>query len=67
LATPIFGKLGIPAEALDEVRRGIEAQVPMKRFGRPEEIAKTALFLASADSSFLLGTEIVADGGLAQL
>ena len=42
-------------------------QVPMKRFGRPEEIAKTALFLASADSSFLLGTEIVADGGMSQL
>ena len=39
----------------------------MKRFGRPEEIAKTALFLASADSSFLLGAEIVADGGLAQI
>ena len=67
VATPIFGKLGIPAEALDEVRRGIEAQVPMKRFGRPEEIAKAALFLASSDSSFLLGSEIVADGGLSQL
>jgi NAD(P)-dependent dehydrogenase (short-subunit alcohol dehydrogenase family) len=39
----------------------------VKRFGRPEEIAKTALFLASSDSSFLLGTEIVADGGMTQL
>jgi NAD(P)-dependent dehydrogenase (short-subunit alcohol dehydrogenase family) len=39
----------------------------MKRFGRPEEIAKTALFLASSDSSFLLGTEIIADGGMSQL
>lgn len=34
---------------------------------RPEEIAKTALFLASSHSSFLLGTEIVADGGMSQL
>lgn len=42
-------------------------EVPMKRFGRPEEIAKTVLFLASSDSSFLLGTEIVADGGMSQL
>jgi NAD(P)-dependent dehydrogenase (short-subunit alcohol dehydrogenase family) len=39
----------------------------MKRFGRPEEIAKTVLFLASDDSSFLLGTEIIADGGMSQL
>jgi NAD(P)-dependent dehydrogenase (short-subunit alcohol dehydrogenase family) len=67
ITTPIFGRLGIPAELLDETRRSIEAQVPMKRFGRAEEIAKTALFLASSDSSFLLGSEIVADGGLSQL
>jgi NAD(P)-dependent dehydrogenase (short-subunit alcohol dehydrogenase family) len=67
VATPIFDRLGIPAAALDETRRSIESMVPMKRFGRPEEIAKTALFLASSDSSFLLGTEIVADGGMTGL
>ena len=65
--TPIFGKLGMAAEALDETLKYIKAQVPMKRFGRPEEIAKTVLFLASDDSSFLLGTEIVADGGMSRL
>jgi NAD(P)-dependent dehydrogenase (short-subunit alcohol dehydrogenase family) len=47
--------------------QSIQDQVPMKRFGLPEEIAKTVLFLASSDSSFLLGTEIVADGGMSQL
>lgn len=67
VATPIFGKLGIAADALDEVVKNVQTQVPMKRFGRPEEIAKTVLFLASDDSSFLLGTEIVADGGMSQL
>jgi len=67
VTTPIFGRLGLPPEALQEVARNIEAQVPMKRFGRPEEIAKTVLFLASSDSSFLLGTEIIADGGMSQL
>jgi NAD(P)-dependent dehydrogenase (short-subunit alcohol dehydrogenase family) len=67
VATPIFDRLGIPAEALEQTRQAIASQVPMKRFGRPEEIAKTALFLASSDSSFLLGTEIVADGGMSQL
>ncbi|SDT88672.1 SDR family NAD(P)-dependent oxidoreductase [Desulfobacula phenolica] len=37
--------------------------VPMKRFGRPEEIAYTSLFLASDESSFVTGAEIVVDGG----
>ena len=67
ITTPILGRLGLPPEAFEEIVKSIKEQVPMKRFGRPEEIAKTALFLASDDSSFLLGTEIVADGGMSQL
>jgi NAD(P)-dependent dehydrogenase (short-subunit alcohol dehydrogenase family) len=67
VTTPILGRMGLPPEALEETRNSLEYQIPMKRFGRPEEIAKTALFLASTDSSFLLGTEIVADGGMSQL
>ena len=67
VATPILERLGLPPEALEETANNILEQVPMKRFGRPEEIAKTVLFLASSDSSFLLGTEIVADGGMSQL
>jgi NAD(P)-dependent dehydrogenase (short-subunit alcohol dehydrogenase family) len=62
--TPIFGKMGLPPEAVDETKRGLSEHVPLGRFGRPEEIAKAVLFLASADSSFLVGTEIVADGGV---
>jgi len=67
IATPILNRLGLPPEAIAETKNGLEGQVPMKRFGRPEEIAKTVLFLASTDSSFLLGTEIIADGGTSQL
>jgi len=67
IATPILNRLGLPSEALEATRNSLADQVPMKRFGRPEEIAKTVLFLASSDSSFLLGTEIVADGGMSQL
>lgn len=67
VVTPIFGRTGLPAEDLKRLSANIQEQVPMKRFGLPEEIAKTALFLASSDSSFLLGTEIVADGGMSQL
>jgi NAD(P)-dependent dehydrogenase (short-subunit alcohol dehydrogenase family) len=58
--TPIFGRMGLPEEA----KQGFGEQVPLKRLGRPEEIAKAVLFLASPDSSFLVGTEIVADGGI---
>jgi len=58
--TPIFGRMGLPEEA----QRAFGEQVPLKRLGRPEEIAKTVLFLAGPDSSFLLGTEIIADGGV---
>jgi NAD(P)-dependent dehydrogenase (short-subunit alcohol dehydrogenase family) len=67
VTTPIYGRLGLTQEALTELSEGVRTQVPMKRFGRPEEIAKTVLFLASEDSSFLLGTQIVADGGMSQL
>jgi NAD(P)-dependent dehydrogenase (short-subunit alcohol dehydrogenase family) len=36
----------------------------VKRFGSPEEVARAAVFLASADSSFVVGSEITTDGGL---
>ncbi|MFX5660800.1 SDR family oxidoreductase [Acinetobacter baumannii] len=41
-------------------------KVALKRFGNAEELAKTALFLASDDSSYTTGTELVVDGGLTQ-
>lgn len=65
--TPIFEKLGAPEEAVEEIKGGFESMVPMKRMGSPDEIAGAALFLASDDSSFVLGVELVVDGGMAQL
>ena len=47
--------------------RRASAQVPLKRFGTPEEIASAVLYLASSDSAFIVGTELVADGGMSQL
>jgi NAD(P)-dependent dehydrogenase (short-subunit alcohol dehydrogenase family) len=41
--------------------------VPLGRFGEPAELAAAALFLASDDSSFITGTELAVDGGLAQV
>lgn len=43
------------------------AVIPLKRKGRPDEIAAAALFLASGDSSFVAGAELSVDGGLAQV
>lgn len=51
------------AKRFDEVLRQIATEVPMQRFGRPEEIADLVVFLSSERASFITGECIVADGG----
>lgn len=65
--TPIYGKLGLDAATLEATAAQIQAQIPLGRFGTPEEIASTVLHLASPESAFIVGTEIVVDGGMSQL
>jgi NAD(P)-dependent dehydrogenase (short-subunit alcohol dehydrogenase family) len=67
VTTPIYGKLGMPAEQLQGMAQHIQSQIPMKRFGDPVEIAKAAVFLASDESSFMLGSEMIVDGGMSTL
>jgi NAD(P)-dependent dehydrogenase (short-subunit alcohol dehydrogenase family) len=67
VATDLFSKLEMPKEAADAIAAGWAAGVALKRMGRPEEIARLALFLASDEASFITGTEVFADGGLAEL
>lgn len=67
VSTPIYGKLGLDGPALEATAAQIQSQVPIGRFGTPEEIAATVLHVAAPESAFLVGTEIVVDGGMSQL
>ncbi|MEO0533749.1 MAG: SDR family oxidoreductase [Cyanobacteria bacterium P01_A01_bin.123] len=63
IETPIWSKMELPPEVAEHVL----SRAPIGRFGKPEEIAKVVLFLASDDSSYMLGEEILIDGGWATL
>lgn len=67
ISTPFFTKTGMTEEQINEVAQGILSGVPMGRFGAPEEVANYVLFLASDDSSYMVGTEVEVDGGMATL
>jgi NAD(P)-dependent dehydrogenase (short-subunit alcohol dehydrogenase family) len=62
--TPLYGKLGLQKEEVDGFGTILGEKILLKRFAQSSEIAKTVAFLASDDSSFITGTEIVIDGGL---
>ncbi len=65
--TPIFGRIGLPKEQVDQAIQGFIERVPLKRMGKPEEIAAAVAFLASSDSSFMTGTETNVGGGVGEI
>lgn len=66
--TPILARdIGIAAAVRDQIARTFVAKIPMGRLGEAAEMAKAALYLASDDSSYVVGAELPVDGGLAQL
>lgn len=67
IETPIFGKMGMTPESLDEFLSHATSQILLGRIGSADEVASAAAFLASRDSSFITGTELAVDGGLAQV
>ncbi len=67
IGTNFFNEAGVPEEQQEQMAEQILSQVPLNRFGEPQEIAKTVLFLASTDASYITGHEIQVDGGMAQV
>jgi NAD(P)-dependent dehydrogenase (short-subunit alcohol dehydrogenase family) len=67
ISTPIFGRNDVSAEAAKKMADGFAEQVPMKRLGTSEEVAKGVIFLASDDASYSTGVELNIDGGMGQL
>jgi NAD(P)-dependent dehydrogenase (short-subunit alcohol dehydrogenase family) len=67
IETPMFGRLGLPPEMAQGIKAQISAKSPIGRFGDPDEIARSALFLASNASSYVVGQELVVDGGMSLL
>lgn len=65
--TPVWEKLGLSPESLALTRAHLERRVPLGQFGEPQEIAEAVVFLASDESRFVVGAELVADGGMSQL
>ncbi len=65
--TPALGKLGLERGAEEALRREIGQLVPIGRMGTPLELAKAAVFLASDESTFVIGTELQVDGGVGNL
>jgi len=62
--TPIFGKTGMADEQLNELATAMQTRIPLKRFGKANDIANLVSFLASDDASFITGSEINIDGGM---
>jgi NAD(P)-dependent dehydrogenase (short-subunit alcohol dehydrogenase family) len=67
ISTPIFGRTGLPQAAVDEFASHVKSQVPMKRFGTPDEVGRAVLFLAGPEASYITGVDLNVDGGMGQL
>ena len=65
--TPGLSDLFASSEVGEQRKVMISSTVPLGRFGRPDEIAKAVVFLASDDASYITGTELFVDGGIAQV
>lgn len=64
IATPAWGKTGLPADVVQAVGKAKLEANPLKRFGTAEEVANAIVFLASSAASYINGVDLRVDGGL---
>jgi len=67
VATPGLDRLAADGIERQDLQSRMAQSIPAGRLGRPEEVARAAVFLASDESSFINGAELLVDGGLTQL
>lgn len=67
VVTPIYGKLGLDDAQLGAMQQAILGQLPVGRFGDPQEIADAFVYFASDESRFTVGSELIVDGGMSNL
>jgi NAD(P)-dependent dehydrogenase (short-subunit alcohol dehydrogenase family) len=63
IATPVYRKLGMG----DAEVEALEQQIPIRRLGKPSEVAQAVVYFASDESAFTVGSELVIDGGMSNL
>lgn len=64
ISTPLYNKLGLSAAELKTVSESLQHEVPARRFGTPNEIASAVVYLSSDESAYMVGSELIIDGGL---
>ncbi|MBI3867379.1 MAG: SDR family oxidoreductase [Verrucomicrobia bacterium] len=67
IATPLYRRLGLPDDQLNELSNLVASKIPLGQFGTARDIANCAVYLASDESNYVLGADFVVDGGFSQL
>ncbi|MNT33436.1 2-keto-3-deoxy-L-fuconate dehydrogenase [compost metagenome] len=69
IETPIWSRPdgAIPADAVQGTKAAVADTVPMKRYGTTDEISSAIAFLLSPESTYILGADLVVDGGMIEL